>query len=724
MSKPQEPKQKQVHGNGRSREVAAFMEAARGVLENRALAETTGVALRSCRSLLGAEVGVLAVRKAGGEEFEVVRVEPDDCELDANGGLPAPLRRLLGRVANGQAAFDNDHVKRAAKAPAKTPATAHPAPAATALLAPIFIADKLAGVLGLLAKPAGFSARDGQLAEVFAEICAVAMLNRETVNGLEKDRSALERDLHLATEGQKQVEKTFRTLVENLPDAISRFDSELRHLYVSPVVERITGRPAQEFQGRTSTELGIMSADLIERFDDHLRRVFATGNSETLEFTFAGLDGPRHFENRFVSESPAGEAVASVLAVGRDVTERVLALEAERRARQVAEDLREATLALARSFDRETVLTTLLDRLRPIVPFDHASVMLIDESTRVSVRAVFDGDRVVALPPEERSQFDVKDHPIVSDILSKGKPVLIPDVREYPGWSLPTDRDAEVSWMGVPLFARGEIAGLFALSKREPAYFNDEHARMAEAMSSQVSVAVENAVLFEQMQASASRMRALSRRLVDVQESERRSIARELHDEAGQALASLRYGLRLLEREIDAGGDVTARVAELMQRTDGVIEGLQRLAADLRPVSLDHLGLESALRQYAKDAAVRFGLVVHFRAKGFDGKRLPATVETALYRIVQEAMTNIVRHAKATQVDVLAERRDGRVLVMVEDNGAGFDPERVARGEHFGLLGMKERVEALDGSLTIESSSGGGTTVVAEVSSVDSHPDR
>ena len=119
-------------------------------------------------------------------------------------------------------------------------------------------------------------------------------------------------------------------------------------------------------------------------------------------------------------------------------------------------------------------------------------------------------------------------------------------------------------------------------------------------MSSQASVAVENAVLFEQMQASTARMQSLSRRLVEAQESERRIIARELHDEAGQALASLRYGLRLLEREIGEGGDATERVAELVQRTDAVIDGLHRLAADLRPASLDHLGLAAALRQYSR----------------------------------------------------------------------------------------------------------------------------
>lgn len=277
--------------------------------------------------------------------------------------------------------------------------------------------------------------------------------------------------------------------------------------------------------------------------------------------------------------------------------------------------------------------------------------------------------------------------------------------------------------MGVPLFARGDVAGLFSLSKREPGYFNEEHVRLAEVMSSQASVAVENAVLFEQMQASTVRMQALSRRLVEAQESERRHIARELHDEAGQALASLRYGLRLLEREVGEGASITERVTELMQRTDAVIDGLHRLAADLRPASLDYLGLEAALRQYTRSVGAKFGLEVHFKARGFTSDRLPSAVETGLYRVVQEAMTNVVRHAHATRVDVLAQHSDDRVMVMVEDDGVGFDLDEVKR-DHFGLLGLRERAEALGGTMTLESAPGAGTTVVVEVPSADPHPDR
>jgi signal transduction histidine kinase len=160
-----------------------------------------------------------------------------------------------------------------------------------------------------------------------------------------------------------------------------------------------------------------------------------------------------------------------------------------------------------------------------------------------------------------------------------------------------------------------------------------------------------------------------------------------------------------------------------VERTDTVIDGLHRLAADLRPASLDHLGLEAALRQYTRSAGASLDLAVRFKARGFTGERLPIAVETALYRVVQEAMTNVVRHAHATRVDVLAQRRDGRVLVMVEDDGVGFEPKLVRHGDRLGLLGLHERAEALGGILTVESAAGAGTTIVVEVPDGDPHPD-
>ncbi len=706
---------------GSSAEVAALLTAARAVLENRAFIDAARAILVASKAILGADAGLVAVRSPGGKRLEIACLDAGGLGLTcADGLLPVPLRRLAARAAKaGRTVVAENLAKGTSQA---SPADDHAA-LDSALLAPVIVAGDVAGLLGLLNKPGGFSAADSRLAEVFAEMTAVAMLRSRTVNGLEKNRDALEREVREGATHLLQAEEQFKTLVENLPDVVARFDSNLRHLYVSPAVQRVTGRPAQDFVGKTNRELG-MPFDAVELWDAALRRVFQSGQSERLEFTFPALDGTRHFDCRLVAESGPGGDTASVLSVSRDVTDRWFSYEAERRARHVAEVLREATVALTRSLDREAVLVTLLDRLRGIVAFDRARAMLLEEASRVSVRAIFDGDRVVHLAPEVRSEFNPNDHPILHRILTTGSAILIPDIRARPDWSLPTDRSFEVSWMGVPLFARGDVAGLLALSKREVGYFNEEHAKLAEAMSSQASIAVENAILFEQMQVTAQRMKLLSRRLVEAHESERSAIARDLHDEAAQTLTSLRIGLRLLEREINEGGPVTGRVAELVQRTDAVIDGLHRLAADLRPPSLDYLGLEAALRQYARSAGSKLGLTVRFKARGFTSKRLPTAVGTALYRVVQEAMTNVARHAHATRVDVLAEHRGDRVMVMVEDDGVGFDPEQVEHGDHFGLLGLRERAEALNGTLRVESAPGAGTTVVVEVASVDPHPDR
>ncbi|KAB2965691.1 MAG: GAF domain-containing protein [Thermoanaerobaculia bacterium] len=705
---------------GRSAEVAALLAAAHAVLENRAFADAARAVLEACRTLLGAEAGFVALRAQEGTGFEVAFLAPGDLELDSAPGLPAPLRRLLARAAkSGRTVLAHD----LSKSKPTTSLSGQRLVLDSALLAPIVIAGEVEGFVGLINRPGGFSAADSRLAEVFAEMAAVARLNSRTLNGLERNRNGLEREVRQGATQLREAEEKFRTLVENLPDVVARYDPRLRHLYVSPAVEGVTGRSAQGYVGKTNREMG-MPAELVEAWDAALQRVFASGRPERLEFALPAPDGTRRFDCRLVPETGPGGAIPSVLSVARDVTDRWYSHEAERRARAVADALRKATVALTRSLDRETVLATLLERLRELVPFDRGRVMLLEEASRLSVRAVFDGDRVVPLPADERPELDPTEHPIVRGILTTGTAVLIPDVRARNDWSLPTDRAYEASWMGVPLFARGDVAGLLSVSKREADYFNEEHVRLAEALSSQASVAVENAILFEQMQASALRMKALSRRLVEVQESERRHIALELHDEAGQALTSLRFGLRLLEREIRESGDVTGRVAELVARTDAVIDGLHRLAADLRPASLDHLGLEAALRQYTRSAGAESGLAVRFKARGFTDERLPLAVETALYRVAQEAMTNVARHARATRVDVLVERRGDRVLVMVEDDGVGFETGRVLRGDHFGLLGMRERAEALGGILTVESTPGSGTTVVVEVPIADPHPDR
>lgn len=207
-------------------------------------------------------------------------------------------------------------------------------------------------------------------------------------------------------------------------------------------------------------------------------------------------------------------------------------------------------------------------------------------------------------------------------------------------------------------------------------------------------------------------------KVMSVQEEERRRIARELHDETGQSLTSLLVGLRSLE-EMPSAEAMRARVAELREIAAQALSEVKRLALGLRPSVLDDLGLEAALRRSAGEFTQAHGIPVDMYANGLDDHRLPAPVESALYRIVQEALTNVAKHAAATWVSVLLRSTPSDVRVIIEDNGCGFDADSVVQsgpaGERLGLHGMRERAMLLNGSIKVESAPGRGTAIYVRI---------
>jgi signal transduction histidine kinase len=245
----------------------------------------------------------------------------------------------------------------------------------------------------------------------------------------------------------------------------------------------------------------------------------------------------------------------------------------------------------------------------------------------------------------------------------------------------------------VPLVARDRAIGVLnALDKQEGGpRFNDDDLRVAEAFASRASVAVD---LSERVTRDALR------RAVETQELERRRLARELHDGIGQDLTSLLLALRT----VDAPG--------LRDLVVTALHDVRRLAVELRPKALDDFGLVPALDRLATTFCEQTGMTIELEAR-FGDHRLPPDAETALYRIVQEALTNTVKHAQAQHVSIFLTWREGRAAAVIEDDGRGFEPQGGTEG--LGLLGMRERLALLGGSLAIESSPGSGTTLVAEV---------
>ncbi|MBX6770165.1 MAG: sensor histidine kinase [Chloroflexi bacterium] len=211
------------------------------------------------------------------------------------------------------------------------------------------------------------------------------------------------------------------------------------------------------------------------------------------------------------------------------------------------------------------------------------------------------------------------------------------------------------------------------------------------------------------------RVRSLSRQVLAAQEEERQRIARELHDETAQSLTSLLIGLRMIEKSTTPQ-ELAARVAEMRSQTGRVLEEVRKLALDLRPSALDDLGLVPALQWYTDDLERRTQIKIDFHSSGME-QRLPDEVEVVVYRIIQEALTNVVKHAAATHVDVTITRQPGVVLASVVDNGRGFNVEGVRRSRErgLGLFGMQERVGLVGGHFEISSEPGRGTRVAIRI---------
>ena len=206
--------------------------------------------------------------------------------------------------------------------------------------------------------------------------------------------------------------------------------------------------------------------------------------------------------------------------------------------------------------------------------------------------------------------------------------------------------------------------------------------------------------------------RDVVQRVVEAQEQERARLARELHDETGQALTSILLGLKGLEDVVDTS-EGSASVAALRELVVSTLRNVRGLAVELRPTALDDFGLVPALERLADTFREKTGVEVAIEAQ-LGEARLEPSLETTLYRLVQEALTNVLKHAEARHVSISLVRKDGSVSAVVEDDGRGFSPE-TPRREALGLVGMRERVGLVGGRISIESAPGAGTTLAVEV---------
>ena len=360
------------------------------------------------------------------------------------------------------------------------------------------------------------------------------------------------------------------------------------------------------------------------------------------------------------------------------------------------ESLQEISSALVGELDLPRLLQLVAERLRE----------LIDARIVVIALPADGGLRIEAIAADEPTDLLHDVIPLASKagaVYGRGRSEHVDAVIDDPEvmQDIPR-RIGATSGLYVPLLADGASIGIaFAHDKngRDPRFTNAD-LRLSEQFAQRAAVAVN---LSQRVRRDALR------RVIEGQEIERRRLARELHDETGQALTSILLGLKTAE----AAPDQAAALAALRELVVGTLQDVRRLAVELRPKALDDFGLLPAIERLVETFQAATGIDVDL-ASQLGEERLSPEVETTLYRTVQEALTNIAKHAAAQRVSVSIVRRANFATAVVEDDGHGFDSEDEAHGG-IGLAGMRERLALLDGRLTVESRRGSGTSLVAEV---------
>lgn len=533
----------------------------------------------------------------------------------------------------------------------------------------------------------------------------------------------------LAEQRVERERARLRSILDTLPDGVYIVNQQHEVEYTNPVMESQFGLPGDRK----------CYAYMHDRTEPCEWCVYeAVLGGETIKSEWPSAKTGRTYE---VFDTPIANADGSVskLKLVHDITDRKRAeaalqeqnvalqrlSESEHRRREIAETLRVAFQELTKSLDLDVVLRTLLTHIRALVHSDTASVLFREGESVMGVRALEGYEKLADPALVSSNKVEGEKNHLFQKLLATGRSLLIPDTHQEPDWITYPGTEALRSYASIPIIVENKVIGSVGLGKIEPCFFTEEHIQWAEALVGQAAVAIDNAWLFEQVRAGRERLQVLARRLVEVQEKERLYIARELHDQASQTLATLMLELSILEREADNPQAVRAGLVEMKGITDSVLDELHRLAFNLRPASLDHLGLVPAVEQFINAFTQDSRLPIRLKTINFhEDQRLPQELETTLYRIVQEALANVFRHAKATRADVLLERRGRSMLIIVEDDGQGFDWTAARQGGRLGLVGMQERAEMLGGTMVVESNPGKGTTLFVEVPYADTDPDR
>ncbi|MBI2759052.1 MAG: PAS domain S-box protein [Chloroflexi bacterium] len=480
-------------------------------------------------------------------------------------------------------------------------------------------------------------------------------------------------------------------------------------LFVNETFARLTGFESQDLIGmNVSSVLHPDSIELARKSWQSIRG--GAIHSESTELTLTDRHG-----NQFIVETASTmieyQGQQALVWFTRDITDRKHKERELRLRNRELLALNAVASALNEPYSPNFIQRALHETLQAL-ELDIGWVTLLRSNERTEIVACEGFDL-------EPSTIDFPNC-VCSQVLRTGQPALVEANEHCALKLLQTTEIRRMRHATIPLGTRDKTFGVLSVAFPLERPFDEHNFRLLSAIGKQIGIALENAGLWDELQ-EKERLRAeLLAKAIQVQEDERRRIARELHDETGQSLNAMVFGLKAAEAALSTNpAQAREVVARLKSAAGDTVRELQTIIYDLRPSLLDDLGLTPALRWYAETRLESEGVRVIWNISGVE-RRLSPEVETALFRIGQEAITNIAKYASAGEVDMELLFEENRVVLTIKDDGSGFDIEDILThpiedGRGLGLLGMRERVELLRGKFEVASTPGSGTYIRAEL---------
>jgi len=503
-------------------------------------------------------------------------------------------------------------------------------------------------------------------------------------------------DIQREVQEREAAQQELAALFAAMTDAVVVIDAEGRYLRVPPTNAPSILLPPEALAGKTMRD--VMPDEQADTFMRSVRQALLDQATETIEFPL--VIGERTY---WFSAAVSPISHREVVVVTRDITERVNA--AQELERQVDERTRELRLLLdvsqnvASTLDMRELAGTLLGQLWSVIGFDGAALMLLQgDGTRVFESPIGNEaapgiviDRLTAAPPGGTGSMAIERRAPVAVADTQNDPELAAWVAQIPGRAT-----AGRSWLSAPLIAQGRVLGVLNFWSVTPGTFGEQHAELAMAVANQTAVAIENARLYQE----ASAMAAVE---------ERQRLARELHDSVSQALYGIALGARTARTLLDTDPSRAIEPMDyVLQLAEAGLAEMRALIFELRPESLEAEGLVAALEKQIAATRARYGIEVE--ASLCDEPTLSLAEKEVFYRVAQESLHNIVKHAHASRVEVLLSDAGGTVHLEVRDNGAGFDATQSFPG-HMGLVSINERAASIGARVSVESTPAVGTVV-------------